>query len=251
MPNHISHIDLALEIAAKFRHPLIEANLGSYILGSCAPDIRMITHGKREDYHFVPISNEIIGAGTTNLFNMYPSLVEYTMTSERIKAFIAGYISHLIADEAWIVLVYRPYFDNRKIFEDPVKANVIDRALQLDMDRTAMHRRNDMANISDQLVDAHIGVNVEFLEPGALAEFANRLSKVTRGEFSWERLPFLASRRQDHENLEKAQTIARQFIEGLPDSLEMVYQSVPREALTTYRSNVVEEWEKAVRGFLT
>ena len=250
MPNPISHIDMALESAAEFRHPVIEANLGSYLLGSCAPDIRMITHGNRDDYHFAPISNQVIGTGATNLFKAHPRLGEPASLSERMQAFIAGYISHLMADEAWIINIYQPYFGNRELFEDPVMANVIDRAVQLDMDRLALDRRNGMSQVCDHLVDAHVGVDVDFLEPEALAEFQQRLSGVAQRGFTWERLTFLASRRQAPQDLEKAQAVAEQFIKSLPDSLERAYQLVPREVLGTYRRTVVEEWIRVVREYL-
>ncbi|MDO8750418.1 MAG: hypothetical protein Q7K03_04670, partial [Dehalococcoidia bacterium] len=61
MPNPIAHLDIALELAAQLPASVIEANLGSFLLGSCSPDIRVITSGQRDDTHFAPLSNATIG----------------------------------------------------------------------------------------------------------------------------------------------------------------------------------------------
>ena len=250
MPNPITHVDIALESVVEFRHPSIEANLGSYLLGSCAPDIRVITHGHRDDTHFAPLSNQVIGTGTKNMFKAYPRLGEAANLSERTQAFMAGYISHLVADEAWITQVYRPYFGNQAVFQDPVMAKVVDRAVQMDMDRMAIDGLNGMAQVRDHLADAHVGVQVDFLPAESLAEWEEWLSGVTQRGFTWERLRRMAIRRQEPQDHEKAQEIAEQFLKTMPDSLERLYDLVPREAVRSYRAAIVQEWSKIVREYL-
>ena len=55
MPNLATHIDLAQQAAGRLQHPTIEANVGHFLLGSTTPDVRAISRGSREDYHFAPL----------------------------------------------------------------------------------------------------------------------------------------------------------------------------------------------------
>lgn len=249
MPNLTAHIDLALECVGELRHPDLQANLGSYILGSCSPDIRIITHGHRDDTHFAPVSNHVIGAGARGLFKAYPQLAKPYDVSIRTRAFLAGYISHLVADEAWIILIYRPYFGNRELIDDHVMANIMDRAIQLEMDRQAGASRDGMQGVRALLADAHVGVAVDFLPTERLAEWRDWVVSFTQREFTWERLRFMA-RRQFPQDDGTAQAKAEQFIKSLPGGLERVYALVPREALRAYREATVQEWSKLVQEYL-
>ncbi|MFH1140274.1 MAG: zinc dependent phospholipase C family protein [Chloroflexota bacterium] len=250
MPNSIAHLDIALELATQFPIPVIEANLGSFLLGSCSPDIRVITRGQRDDTHFAPLSNATIGAGTSNLFAAHPNLSHAATLSGPTQAFMAGYISHLVADEAWIIQVYRPYFANRALFNDPVEANVMDRALQLDMDRCARDKPLGMKRIMDCLPDSHVGVSVGFLPAETLAEWREWLVAATQREFTWERLRGLATRRQDPQELDRAKLIADRFLADPQESLERIYTVVPRAALVSYRDTIAREWANIVRRYL-
>ena len=110
MPNPPTHIDLALESMRRLEHPALEKYPGSFLLGSTAPDIRIITRDRREETHFVPLSNDVVGAGAENMLRCYPRLSMTSGLSGPTIAFIAGFISHLISDEVWIIHMYRPYF---------------------------------------------------------------------------------------------------------------------------------------------
>ncbi|MEE8443154.1 MAG: hypothetical protein V3S37_05335 [Dehalococcoidia bacterium] len=249
MPNLIAHIDIALECRAKLCHPVIEANLGSHLLGSCSPDIRIITQGNRDDYHFAPISNQEIGTGVRKLFAEYPRMADMANLSGPTQAFMAGYISHLVADETWIIKIYRPYFGNPDVFPDRTLANVMDRAMQLEMDRQATEKHDGMRLMGDRLVDAHVGVEVDFLSADSLKEWREFLSTAIQREFTWERLGRM-TRRQFPEDDGTAQALADDFVNGLPESLERVHKLVPREALSSYRNAIVREWSDIVQEYL-
>ena len=250
MPNPLTHIDIALESAARLTHSAIENNLGSYLLGCCSPDIRVITGGHRDHTHFAPISNNVIGAGTRNMFKAYPRLSKASNLSEHTQAFIAGYISHLVADEAWIIQVYRPYFGNRELVQDRVVANVMDRALQLEMDRVAVDRHDGMQKVRDHLIDAHVGVEVDFLPAETLVQWREWVAGATEREFSWERLRRMATRRQDPQDIGKAQEVAEQFLESIPEGLGRIYEFVPKESIPSFRDTSIKEWARIVREYL-
>jgi hypothetical protein len=244
------HIALALDSRASLAHPAIENNLGSYLLGSCSPDIRIITHDDRGDTHFASLDNQVLGEGTKNLFKTYPALADAASLSERTQAFLAGYISHLMADEAWIIRMYRPYFTSLGPFKDQVEANVMDRAAQLSMDQEALDRHNGMRDVTGLLGDAHAGVELSFLPKETLAEWRGWVEAATQRDFNWERLRGLSTRRQDPDEEERARQFAERFLDSLPDSLDRLYDKVPREALSSYKDAAIQEWATVVGEYL-
>ncbi len=109
MPNLPMHIYLADQVAEQLDRGYVFDHLGAYYLGSTAPDSRAMTRWPREQTHFAPLSVEEVGTGTSTMFRMHPELREDMTPASR--AFLAGYVGHLAADEVWITSVFRPNFD--------------------------------------------------------------------------------------------------------------------------------------------
>ena len=135
MPNLSAHLGMAKEAASRLEHPVIDRNLGAFLLGSVTPDIRIITKGKRDDTHFVDLDFHHMGDGLDGMFREHPRLADAGGLSEATAAFVVGYASHLLSDELWILGLYRPYFGNREVYEDAHEGDLMDRALQLELDR--------------------------------------------------------------------------------------------------------------------
>ena len=249
MPGLLSHIDLAIDAASVTDNPVINENFGAFILGCCAPDIRIITHGLREDTHFAPLTNRVVGTGMDGLLKAHPGLADSASLSGSTQAFLAGYFSHLVTDEAWIAQVYIPYFDDRNLFEEEVVANICDRALQLEMDRQALIKRGGLKSIRGQLRNAHVDVEVGFLPTGTLADWSDWVIGYTQQEFTWDRLKRLA-RRQYPQDDTVAQMAADDFLSNMPYSLERVYDLVPKKVLQSYRDGTLESWAKLVQEYL-
>lgn len=146
--------------------------------------------------------------------------------------------------------MYRPFFGNRAVYPDEMLANVVDRALQLDMDRLAQDRREGFRKVTPLLVDANEGVSVAFLDDASLAEFRLRVSEATERPFTWERLVAMARRQYPQQN-SVAQDMAQRFLEDMPNTLEQAYQRVPRQAIQSFRDAIVHEWSKRMRVYLS
>jgi hypothetical protein len=249
MPGLLSHIDLAIEAASAVDKSVINRNFGPFILGCCAPDIRIITHGLREDTHFAPITNRVVGTGMKNLLKAQPGLANLASLSGATQAFMAGYFFHLVTDEAWIAQVYLPYFDDRHLFGDEVVANICDRAVQLEMDRQALLKHGGLKSIRNQLTNAHVDVEVGFLSMRVLADWSDWVIGYTQQEFTWDRLKRLAKRQYPKDDT-AAQKVADDFLSNMPYSLKRVYDLVPKKVLQSYRAGTVESWTKMVQEYL-
>lgn len=247
MPNLSAHIDLAYQTAQRLDHPTLEVNMGYFLLGSTSPDIRVITRRKREEYHFVPLSFKEVGEGVDALFNAHPNLLRCTDYDGPTQAFICGYITHLIADETWIVNMFRPFFDNPEVFEDVVLGRVMDRALQLELDRQAWH----VVEPNLPLVEAaNNGIGVGFIPPETLTDWCNWVVASLNRGFSWERLRFMAKRIAAGNENHPAHQIAEEFIQSAPQSLEDLYQLVPRHKLEDFKEQTVESLVQSVGEYL-
>ena len=252
MPNPPAHIDLALEGARLLGHPVLEKHLGSFLLGCTAPDIRIITRGRRDETHFVSLSNESIGAGAENMFRAYPHLAQASRLPGPTTAFIAGYLSHLVSDETWIVHMYRPYFGEEGVFQDSVEGNIMDRALQLEMDQQAARAGRGVDDVKYYLRDAASGIEVDFLSAERLVQWEEWLLSLPQSRFSWERLRFIV-RRQYPDMDENTHIMRRveQFIDSLPEGLQEIYARVPMEDLATYRERSIKEWSRIAGEYLS
>ena len=250
MPNLPMHIYLANQVAEQLDCSYVYDNLGSYFLGSTTPDIRAMTKWPREQTHFAPLSVEEVGTGARTMFRMHPELSQDM--SHATRAFLAGYVSHLAADEVWITSVFRPHFDTAleesRITDDEVEANIWDRALQLDMDRQTLPQLNSQTHPQELLACSDQDVSVPFLDDSVLTEWKDWVGRFMGWEFTWDRLKRALNRMyRDDEDVQR--TVDR-FLEGMPRSLEQVYEKVPEGEVTAYEQRAVTATIAQVREFV-
>ncbi|MCI0901191.1 MAG: zinc dependent phospholipase C family protein [Chloroflexi bacterium] len=249
MPNLPMHIYLADQVAEQLDRSYVFDHLGSYYLGSTAPDIRAMTKWPREQTHFAPLSVEEVGTGTKAMFRMHPELQEDMSPASR--AFLAGYVGHLAADEVWITSVFRPYFDtaeDSRLTDDQIEANIWDRAMQLDLDRQALPQINGDSHPEKWLACSEHDVTMPFFEDGLLAEWKDRVGRFQVWEFTWDRLKGALNRlyRDD----EDVQRTVEKFLEGMPRSLEQVYEKVPEAEVSAYQERALAATIAQVREFV-
>ena len=163
MPNTSLHISFADDAARALGHPLLSDYSGSYLLGSTAPDVRNLAGWDRYSTHFFDLAKDEPGKGIQGLFETYPELADAASLGHETRAFVLGYMCHLVTDEYWIAQVYRPYFGKRAS-SDPI-TNVLDRVLQFDMDKRERNGIRDLDAVLDALKSSDVGVKVSFIDP--------------------------------------------------------------------------------------
>ena len=243
------HIYLASRVADQLGWGWVQDHTGSLYLGSTAPDIRAMTKWPRERTHFAPLSAGEVGTGPRAMFRLHPNLDDHNGLSHATRAFLIGYISHLVADEAWIAHVYRPNFDpqqgNSMVTGTDLEANIWDRALQLDMDRDAISRLDGQFRDGKTLTNAHVGVEVGFLDEVQLQEWCDWVSRFLTWEFSWDRLKRALNRM--YRDNEAVQNTVQNFIENMPGSLDQIYEKIPRVKIEAYQQGALKETLAQVR----
>ena len=244
------HIHLANQVAEQLELSCVFDHRGSFYLGSTAPDIRAMTKQPRALTHFAPLSVGKVGTGTANMFQMHPELTEEM--SPASQAFLAGYICHLAADEVWITSVFRPNFDvslkETRLTDNEVEANIWDRAMQLNMDRQTLPQLPSERHPRELLSCADKDVSMPFFEEGLLTEWKDRVGRFMVWEFTWDRLKNALNRLyRDDENVQRS---VEGFLEGMPSSLENLYEKIPEAEVRAYQERALGATISQVREFI-
>ena len=247
MPNSPAHIDLAHQAALRLGHPTLNDNLGYFLLGSTSPDIRVITRRRREEYHFAPLDFEAIGAGVRGMFDSHPHLGTSSDYDGPTQSFIAGYITHLLADETWIVTMYRPYFGNPQVFEDSALGQVMDRAMQMELDRQAWETMAATRSALDSATDV---IDIGLFPSESLADWREWVLAAFDRGFSWERLRFMARRIAAGDETHPAHRVAEEFLDSIPESLDRLYNVVSPGDVANFKERTVRELVRAVGDYL-
>ena len=229
------------------KHPAIDAHMGYFLLGSTSPDVRVITRRSREEYHFAPLDFESVGTGVAGLFGAHPELSSASAQPGPMVAFIAGYLTHLMADEVWIVDMYRSFFGNPQVFENSAFGDVMDRALQIELDRRAWAEAEATRREIESSID---GLDVGFIPPETLSDWQKWVLGVFDRGFSWERLKFMANRISRGDDTHPAHDLAREFLNSVPHGLDRLYEAVPFGTLTEYEDRAVDVLTRTVADYL-
>tara|TARA_Y100000590_G_scaffold108923_1_gene124021 strand:- start:581 stop:1333 length:753 start_codon:yes stop_codon:yes gene_type:complete len=250
VPSLSAHFDIALKSEDRGSVLLFDETFGAYLLGSVTPDIRIINKQDRIITHFSDLDNRIIGQGAENMYIQYPDLFNKANISNAKKAFISGYINHLVADETWIKVVYEPYFSNDLLFESIEEANVYDRVLQLDLDRLSRDSLNDMEVIKKHILKMTIDFHLDFLPDSIVVQWRDWLLESMSWGFSWERIRRLAYRQQSN-NTNLIDQIAQSFLNDIPANLTILYNKLPNNIIDLYLSEVRKNYNEIKYRYLT
>ena len=249
MPPFCLHLGIAEEAITRLRHPIAESNRGSYYLGSTAPDIRFFIRASREETHFLSLESEEGASGIGPMFATHPELAENTALSDATRSFIAGYLSHLVTDEAWIYRIYRPYFGKDSPLGGEPMANLMDRVLQFELDREERVNSGSISTIREQLIDSTSGVEISFIDSVNLTRWREFVFMATTRKRHWEDFRRFAERyliwmRQIA--TEEVETFFASFDDRLKEVLEMI----PREQLQDFREQSIADSVRAAREYL-
>ena len=249
MPPICLHLGIAEETVSRLRHPVLSANRGSFYLGSTAPDIRYFIDATREETHFIPLESDDRESGVEAMFEAYPEVSREADLNAATRAFVAGYLSHLVTDEAWIRLVYRPYFGKSSPLKGEPRANLLDRLLQFELDRRERLQNEGMPSIRTWLDDSTSNVEVAFISSSSLKRWREFVFMASTRKSNWEEFRHFA---------EKYLIWMRQvtseerdvFFSSFDDRLVEVLGMVPQELLDSFRETSIADSARVAAEYL-
>ena len=231
------------------RHPIVDQNLASYLVGASAPDVQIITDVSREETHFFDLEDERSESGSRLIFKAHPNLDKGSKLNAATKSFVAGYLSHLVTDEIWILDIYRPFFGRSSPLGKDPTANLLDRLLQFELDRREREDKAKMEEIQAQIRDWDPNVDIGFLGNIDLRQWRDFLCTAVIREANLAFFPFFAQRflvpRQkiDPEPLEE-------FLSSMPAKLEWAIQYITPQRLTAFREKAISQSASVAREYL-
>ena len=248
MPPLGLHMVVARSLAADLQSATVDANRGAYYLGATTPDIRVLTRWDRARTHFFDLQCLSEQSGVRRLFEQEPDLRDAGRLDASTAAFVAGYISHLVLDEEYITQIYRQYFGAGGALGDELMANVMDRLLQLHLDR---QERADVAateEIGRALAETSAEVAVEFIARDVLREWRNRQIDVIRNAPHFEKM---MSRHLQSAGIAGEEAIAG-FMEQHAD--ELIRDTITRvgeERIREYLAGARDKARRAMQEYLS
>jgi hypothetical protein len=193
MPSLGSHLATARILADRLAHTSIDGDRGSFYIGATAPDIRVLTRRDRIETHFFSLDRFESQDAIATMFDQHPGLSDAVTLDVPTRAFMAGFLTHLVMDQQYIERVYRLYFGADAWKDDPSRGNVLDRVLQYEMDRRAREQTAVMGDVRDVLTDDSAAASIEFIEAETLGRWVEVVRDVTSQPATWDRFPRMIS----------------------------------------------------------
>lgn len=249
MPPICYHLALASEAARRLASPFLDRNLGNYLLGSTIPDSHIVTRSSRRETHFFDLDNPGPQSGVEALFRACPEVSAGSEMDEDSRALVAGYMCHLLADEAWIRSIYQPFFARGAPWGGDPLAGIWDRAVQYRLDQRIRSDRHSMAGIRSHLAQARLPQHPKLLARASLKEWRRFVEAAIEREPTWEGFASFA-----HKYLLPRLQVGRErldeFLTSLPQGLETIMQRIGEGCLEAFREEAVAQSIAATRRYL-
>jgi hypothetical protein len=250
MPPLGLHMTIARDLADGLASPLLDSERGAYYLGSTTPDIRVITRWDRQRTHFFDLLDFSEQDGVARLFDAEPGLRDAHRIDAATAGFIAGYISHLVLDESYIVQIYRPIFGERSELGSNDLANLMDRLLQFEMDRRDRENVEQVAEIQNELAASTVEVAVDFIARETLLKWRDVSVDVLSHPPNWERFGTMARRHLHAAGIQHDDDVAK-FMEDAPALLLRTIECVGLERIQEYLDSAKTKARRAMKEYLS
>jgi len=249
MPSLGSHLASARVLAQRLEHPSINADRGAYYLGSTAPDIRVLTHLDREHTHFFTLNDFKSQDSIARLFAEQPQLRDAVKLDPETRAFMAGYLTHLLMDQRYIERIYREFFGGNSAYADDPRGNVLDRVLQYEMDRRERENISAMAEIREAMANSRASADIDFIEAATLLQWREVACDIASQPPNWDRFRRTASRHLQSAGMASEEAI-EQFYRDLPDVLRETIDHVTEARVREFIDSTIEDTTKQLREYL-
>lgn len=218
MPPISLHMVLARDVARAVGREAIDSRPGQYLLGATTPDIRVLTRQDRFSTHFFDLNGPDHQDSVGEFLKANADLVDPAKLNDETRAFVAGYVSHLAMDEEYIRGVYRRFFAQHDELGGKIRANVMDRLLQFDMERT--YGDPDVKReITAALACTVENIQCGFVESETLERWRQVSADIATRNMDWERMRGMIANHLRFAGLEEGESLSS-FLDSLPELLD-------------------------------
>lgn len=249
MPPITLHMVLARQVAGGVASDDLTACQGSYLLGATTPDIRLLTRQDRFSTHYFdlggPDHQDSVGA----FLAQHGRLLDAGNLNAETRAFVAGYISHLVMDEQYITGVYRRFFARHESLGGVIRANVMDRLLQFDLERAYSNDPQLKEEICAALACTVENIDAGFVEQETLERWRALTVEVMQRTMDWDRMRGMISNHLRYSGLEEGETLSS-FLDALPELLDETVAHITSAEIDAFVRRSSEAAGAAVERYL-
>lgn len=222
---------------------------GDYLLGATTPDIRVLTRWDRERTHFFDIYDDGHQDCVENFFSSHRKFLDPSNLSKETRAWVAGYLTHVIMDQEYVLQIYRPFFGSRSVLGGSSHANLLDRVLQYELDRRERELDAQMQQMRQALLGSAVEIDAGFVDRSLLEQWRDTTAAMTEHPPDWERFSFIASRHLKSAGIESESGL-RDFMETIPELLDDTLGHVDQSALDGFFESTAERTAMVLRDWL-
>ena len=249
MPSLGSHLVVARRVAGLLGRAVIDADRGAYYLGATAPDIRVITRRDRSETHFYDLDDFAPQDSLQRMTRAHPELARPADLPRPTPAFLAGYVTHLVMDERYIEQIYRSEFGERSRRADDPRRDVLDRALQYEMDRREREDTEAMEEIGEALAAEAGELRVPFLPAPDVARWREVVSEIAAQPPTYERFPRMLRLHLGRAGLDE-EAIEEELARG-PELASEALRGVTEERMRAFWEETTEACVRRIDDYLS
>jgi hypothetical protein len=198
----------------------LDGDSGPYLLGATSPDIRVLTRQDRLSTHFFDLNGPDHQDSVASFFVEHTRLVDAAALDIQTRAWVCGYLSHLVLDEQYITGVYRRFFAAHEALGGQIRANVMDRLLQFELDRLYGNDPELKSSICRALSFTVEGIDVAgFVDHETLERWRQVSHDVAARSMDWDRMRSMVANHLRYAGLEEGETLTS-FLDSLPELLD-------------------------------
>lgn len=248
MPPITLHMVLANRIAEGLGLADIDGNPGEYLLGATSPDIRVLTRQGREETHFFDLDVHDHQDSVAGFFEAYEHLVDPAGLAPVTRAFVAGYVSHLIFDENYITGIYRPYFARYEDLGGHLRANLMDRLLQFDLDREFGDDPGTVQRMATALACTVEGIECGFIDHETLDKWREVALDVAQRDMDLPRMRSMVSNHLRRAGILEDRELG-ELLDSIPDLLNETIAHVTSDEIDAFLRRSTEEAAAAIERY--
>lgn len=249
MPPIALHMVLAREIATEIGGGAIDPNSGAYLLGATSPDIRVITRQDRYSTHFFDLNDHNHQDSVAAFLSTYGRLAAPENLSPETRDWAAGYVSHLVMDEQYITGMYRPFFARHESLGGTIRANVMDRLLQFDLEQTFCNGADTKAALAKALSGTIEGIEAGFIDSETLERWRGVALDISQRGMDADRMRSMIANHLRISGLQEGETLTT-FLDSLPELLNETIAHITSAEVDAFVQRSTEAARKAVERYL-
>jgi hypothetical protein len=203
------------------------------------PDVHVITNSmSRQETHFFDLNGESEEGSINSFIETHPELSQGSRLSQVTKATVAGYLSHLATDELWIANIYRPFFGSDSPLGNDPQANLLDRALQHELEERERDNRTVRDDILSLLQNPLPVDELGFIDGDTLKRWQGFVYAWAKHQFNWENFnSWVQKALMPREKLEAERV--KHFLDALPEMRQMALEKVTWQRLEAFKQQAV------------